>query len=107
MDLFDKCYEYNDPPIARAHGLYPYFSVIDETFGTEVMIDGKRVIMAGSNNYMGLSSDPRVKEAAIEAIKKFGASCSGSRLLNGTLSLHHELEQRARVVFEERSCCGI
>lgn len=93
-DVFDKAYAYNDPPIARAHGIYPYFSVIDETFGSEVLIDGKRVIMAGSNNYMGLSSDPRVKEAAIEAIKKFGSSCSGSRLLNGTLSLHHELEEK-------------
>ncbi len=94
MDLFDKCHAYNDPPLARSHNIYPYFSVIDETFGTEVMIDGKRVIMAGSNNYMGLSSDPRVKEAAIAAVKKFGSTCSGSRLLNGTLSLHHELEQR-------------
>jgi len=59
-----------------------------------VLIDGKRVIMAGSNNYMGLSSDPRVKEAAIAATKRFGSTCSGSRLLNGTLSLHAELEEK-------------
>lgn len=94
MDIFDKAHAYNDPPLARAHNIYPYFSVIEETFGTEVKIDGKRVIMAGSNNYMGLSSDPRVKEAAIAATNKYGSTCSGSRLLNGTLSLHAELEEK-------------
>src|ERR687892_132315 len=87
-DIFDKCTTWKDLKIAKATGLYPYFRPI------EVEIEGRRVVMVGSNNYLGLASDPRVKEAAIEAIRKFGSTCSGSRLLNGTLALHEELEHR-------------
>lgn len=94
MDIFDKCFQYNDSDLVRAAGLYPYFHTIAENYGAEVTIDGRRVLMAGSNNYLGLTTDPRVKEAAIEAVRRFGTSCSGSRLLNGTLALHEELEQR-------------
>lgn len=94
-DLFDKCYAWKDYKIAKATGLYPYFRAIEASHGaTEVDIDGKRVVMAGSNNYLGLSADPRVKEAAIDAVRRFGTTCSGSRLLNGTLKLHEELENR-------------
>ncbi|XXF81386.1 aminotransferase class I/II-fold pyridoxal phosphate-dependent enzyme [Myxococcaceae bacterium GXIMD 01537] len=94
-DVFDKCRSWKDYRIAKATGLYPYFRAIEASHGaTEVEIEGRRVIMVGSNNYLGLSADPRVKEAAIKAVEKFGTTCSGSRLLNGTLSLHEELESR-------------
>jgi 8-amino-7-oxononanoate synthase len=75
-------------------GLYPYFRAISSGQDTEVTIRGQRLIMIGSNNYLGLVSDPRVKEAAIAALRKFGTGCSGSRFLNGTLELHEELEAR-------------
>jgi 8-amino-7-oxononanoate synthase len=94
-DVFEKCRSWKDYRIARATGLYPYFRAIEESYGaTEVRIEGRRVIMVGSNNYLGLSADPRVKEAAIKATERYGTTCSGSRLLNGTLVLHEELEQR-------------
>lgn len=94
-DIFDKCTSWKDYKIAKATGLYPYFRPIDVSHaGTEVEIEGRRVLMVGSNNYLGLAGDPRVKEAAINAIKKFGSTCSGSRLLNGTLAMHDELEAK-------------
>ena len=94
-DVFDKCTNWKDYKIAKATGLYPYFRPIESSYaGTEVEMDGRRIIMVGSNNYLGLAGDPRVQEAAIEATRKFGTTCSGSRLLNGTLSLHEELEAR-------------
>jgi 8-amino-7-oxononanoate synthase len=94
-DVFDKCPAFKDDKIAKAAGLYPYFRPIEASHGsTEVDIEGRRVIMVGSNNYLGLAGDPRVKEAALEAIRRFGTTCSGSRLLNGTLTLHEELETR-------------
>lgn len=94
-DVFDKCSAFKDDKIAKATGLYPYFRPIEASHAsTEVDIEGRRVIMVGSNNYLGLAGDPRVKEAAIEAIRRFGSTCSGSRLLNGTLTLHEELEAR-------------
>ncbi|HET9158782.1 MAG TPA: pyridoxal phosphate-dependent aminotransferase family protein [Myxococcaceae bacterium] len=94
-DVFDKCPAFKDDKIAKAAGLYPYFRPIEASHGsTEVDIEGRRVIMVGSNNYLGLAGDPRVKEAALEAIRLFGTTCSGSRLLNGTLTLHEELESR-------------
>ncbi len=94
-DVFDKAYAWKDYKIAKATGLYPYFRPIEASYNsTEVEMDGRRVIMCGSNNYLGLAQDGRVKEAALNALKKFGTTCSGSRLVNGTLSLHDELEQR-------------
>ena len=93
-DLFEKCFSWQDAQNARDAGLYPYFQPIEETAGTEVTLGGKRLVMIGSNSYLGLTTDPRVKEAAIEAVKKFGSSCSGSRFLNGTLKLHEELEAK-------------
>jgi 8-amino-7-oxononanoate synthase len=92
--LFNKCYNYERAKIAMQQGVYPYFHVIEENNGPEVMIGGQRVIMTGSNNYLGLSTDPRVKKAALEATERYGTTCSGSRYLNGTLSLHVELEEK-------------
>jgi len=80
--------------MAQAAGLYPYFLPLEDTEGTEVTIGGRRVLMIGSNNYLGLTTDPRVRQAAIEATKRYGTSCTGSRFLNGTLALHQELERR-------------
>jgi 8-amino-7-oxononanoate synthase len=94
-DVFDKCAAWKDYKIAKATGLYPYFRPIEASHGsTEVDIDGRRVIMVGSNNYLGLAGDPRVKEAALNAVRRFGTTCSGSRLLNGTLAMHEELETK-------------
>ena len=94
-DIFEKVEKWKDYRIAQATGLYPYYRAIEASHGaTEVTIEGRRMIMVGSNNYLGLSADPRVKEAAKRAIDTFGSTCSGSRLLNGTTSLHQELEER-------------
>ena len=94
MDLFDKCHDFTAAKEAMAAGLYPYFIPLSETEGTEVVINGKRLIMIGSNNYLGLTTHPRVREAAIEAVRKYGTSCTGSRFLNGNLDMHKELEER-------------
>src|SRR5690606_40378741 len=94
-DVFDKCVNWKDYKIAKTTGLYPYFRAIEASHGgTEVDYEGRRVLMVGSNNYLGLKDDPRVKEAALEATRRFGTTCSGSRLLNGTLAMHEELEAR-------------
>jgi 8-amino-7-oxononanoate synthase len=94
MSLFEKCFEYTRADEVKKAGLYPYFRAIEENEGPVVRIGGKEVIMAGSNNYLGLTADPRVKEAAKQAIDKYGTGCSGSRYLTGTLDLHIELEER-------------
>jgi len=79
---------------AKAEGIYPYFRPIESDQDTEVIINGKKVLMFGSNAYLGLTNHPKVKEAAIEATKKYGTGCAGSRFLNGTLDLHIQLEKR-------------
>lgn len=94
MDLFDKCKSFTRAREAMAAGYYPYFQPIESGAANEVVIKGKKVIMIGSNNYMGLTQDPRVKEAAIKAVQKYGSGCTGSRYLNGTLDIHVELEER-------------
>ncbi|MGQ9667936.1 MAG: aminotransferase class I/II-fold pyridoxal phosphate-dependent enzyme, partial [Anaerolineae bacterium] len=94
MDLFQKCYEFTIAKEAMREGYYPYFIPLDDTEGTEVTIGGRRLIMIGSNNYLGLTTHPKVRQAAIDAIKRYGTSCTGSRFLNGTLQLHIELEQK-------------
>ncbi len=93
MDLFEKCCNYTAAKDAKATGIYPYFIALNENEGTEVVYQGKRLIMCGSNNYLGLTTHPKVREAAIEAIKRYGTSCTGSRFLNGTLALHEQLER--------------
>jgi len=93
VDLFDKCYNFTEAKIAIAAGYYPYFLPLTGNEGTEAVFKGKRLIMCGSNNYLGLTVDPRVRQAAIEAIEKFGSSCTGSRFLNGNLEFHEQLER--------------
>ncbi|NLV73815.1 MAG: pyridoxal phosphate-dependent aminotransferase family protein [Chloroflexi bacterium] len=92
MDIFAKCYAPSRADEARTKGFYPYFIPLEDTEGTEVVINGKRLIMIGSNNYLGLTTHPKVREAAIDAIKRYGPSCTGSRFLNGNLELHNQLE---------------
>ncbi len=94
MDLFKKCSEIEKVRMAKENHVYPYFSQLTSGQDTEVKINGKRTIMIGSNNYLGLTSDPRVIEAGVQALKKYGSGCSGSRFLNGTLDLHVELEEK-------------
>lgn len=94
MDLFQKCYDFTRADEVKKSGLYPYFRPIEENEGPVVAIEGKKMIMAGSNNYLGLTAHPKVKEAAIKAVEKYGTGCSGSRYLTGTLDLHIELEKR-------------
>ncbi|MDD6210694.1 MAG: pyridoxal phosphate-dependent aminotransferase family protein [Bacteroidales bacterium] len=92
--LQEKLSKYDVPQKAKAAGIYPYFRVIESDQDTEVIINGKKVLMFGSNAYLGLTNHPKIKEAAIQAIKKYGTGCAGSRFLNGTLDLHIELEKR-------------
>jgi 8-amino-7-oxononanoate synthase len=93
MDIFKKCYKWKDWKMAQKFGYYPYFTPIESEADAVVYIDGRRKIMLGSNNYMGLTNHPEVKQAAIEAVKKYGSGCTGSRFLNGTLDIHVELEE--------------
>ena len=94
MDLFAKCGAFVAAKQAKEMGYYPYFKPVSTAEDTEVIIEGRRVLMLGSNNYLGLTTHPKVKQAAVDAIKKYGTSSCGSRFLNGTLDLHHELEHR-------------
>lgn len=94
MDLFQKCFEFTTAKEAIAAGIYPYFHYLETMQDTEVIMEGHPLIMIGSNNYQGLTSDIRVIEAAKEALLKYGTGCSGSRFLNGTLKLHLELEEK-------------
>ncbi|HTR44665.1 MAG TPA: pyridoxal phosphate-dependent aminotransferase family protein [Thermodesulfovibrionales bacterium] len=93
-DIFEKCAKFTRAKELIAVGLYPYFRVIESAQDPEVVIDGKRMIMVGSNNYLGLTNHPKVKEAALNAVKKYGSGCAGSRFLNGTLTIHVELEEK-------------
>ncbi len=93
MDIFKKCIEYRSAKDVMEKGIYPYFLALAENEGTEVVFNGKRMIMCGSNNYLGLTTHPKVKEAAIKAVERFGTSCTGSRFLNGTLELHEQVEK--------------
>ena len=103
-DLFQKCRNYTRHKEAEANGLYPYFKAIESGADAEVMIKGKKMIMIGSNNYLGLTTHPKVKEAAAAAIQKYGSGCTGSRFLNGTLDIHEELEHRlAKFIRKERA----
>ena len=92
MDLFEKCYQYSIVKEARESGIYPYFIPLDENEGTEVIYNGRNVIMCGSNNYLGLTTHPKVRQAALDATERYGTSCTGSRFLNGNMTLHEKLE---------------
>jgi 8-amino-7-oxononanoate synthase len=103
MDIFEKCANFTDAKEAIAAGIYPYFHALESGQDTEVIIEGRKTIMIGSNNYLGLTSHPRVKKATIEAVEKFGSGCSGSRFLNGTLTLHLELEKQLAAFLHKES----
>jgi 8-amino-7-oxononanoate synthase len=93
-DLFDKVHGFDRAKEAIAAGVYPYFRALSDTEGAIAMFEGKEVVMIGSNNYLGLTTDPRVRQAAIDAVERYGTSVTGSRFLNGTLELHLELDRR-------------
>lgn len=95
MNLLEKkLARYDIPQKAKAAGIYPYFRAISSEQDCEVVINGKKILMFGSNSYLGLTNHPKVKEAAIEATRKYGTGCAGSRFLNGTLDIHEELERK-------------
>jgi len=93
LTIFDKVKDFKSASQLRALGVYPYFRVISSAQDTEVLIDGKPVLMLGSNSYLGLTNHPKIKEATKAAVEKYGTGCAGSRFLNGTLDIHIELEQ--------------
>ena len=103
MDLFEKCEKYTTAKEAIEAGIYPYFHEISTYQDCVVTLEGRRTIMLGSNNYMGLTCDARVINAAVEAVKKYGSGCSGSRFLNGTLVLHNLLEKELAAFLNKES----
>ncbi len=96
MDLFDKCRAFTTPDDYKKRGLYPYFHCLESRQDKEVIMEGKRKIMLGSNNYLGLTACNEVVQAALEGIRKYGTGCSGSRYMNGTLDVHVELENELK-----------
>src|SRR5947207_375492 len=92
LSLFDKVRQYKDAARVRALGLYPYFRTISSAQDSEVVINGRKVLMLGSNSYLGLTNHPKIKQAAKAAVEKYGTGCAGSRFLHGSLDLHLELE---------------
>ena len=105
MDLFKKCEDYSVARDLREKGIYPYFHALESRQDVEVIMEGKRRIMLGSNNYLGLTTCPEVLDAALEALKQYGTGCSGSRFLNGTLKLHLELEAELSDFLHKEACC--
>ena len=93
MDIFKKCGEFSTVKEAREAGTYPYFIPLDRNEGTEVVYEGRRIIMCGSNNYLGLTTHPKVRQAAKDAIDLYGTSCTGSRFLNGNMTIIEQLER--------------
>lgn len=103
-DIFNKAFNFTKAEEVKEMGLYPYFKPLEATDGTVVEIEGRRVIMAGSNNYLGLTNDQRTIKAAQEALTKYGTGCTGSRYLNGTLDSHLELEEKLATFMGKESC---
>ncbi|MCG8372365.1 MAG: aminotransferase class I/II-fold pyridoxal phosphate-dependent enzyme [Balneolales bacterium] len=104
QDIFSKAYNFTKADEVKEAGLYPYFKPLEATDGTIVEIEGHEVIMAGSNNYLGLTNDPRTIEAAQAALTKYGTGCTGSRYLNGTLDIHLELEDKLAEYMGKEGC---
>jgi 8-amino-7-oxononanoate synthase len=102
-DVFEKCYQFLAADNARSMGMYPFFRPLDLNDGPEAVIDGRRVVMFGSNNYLGLTTHPKVREAAKAAIDRFGTSMTGSRLVNGSMKLHNEFEEKLAAFFGKES----
>ena len=105
MDIFNKCYNYTLANDLRAKGIYPYFHALETRQDAEVVMEGKRRIMLGSNNYLGLTVCPEVQAAGLKALEQYGTGCSGSRFLNGTLKLHLELESELAKFLHKEACC--
>jgi len=103
LDLFEKCRKYTAAKEVMAAGFYPYFRVVESEQNPEVIVEGRKMIMLGSNNYLGLTSHPKVKEAAVAAVKKYGSGCAGSRFLNGTLDIHVKLEEKLAAFFRKEN----
>jgi len=103
-DIFKKCVDFTLADEVKALGVYPFFRPIDDSEGPVVSFEGRKFVMAGSNNYLGLTNDPSVKQASIDAINKYGTSCSGSRYMTGTVRLHIELEEQLAEFFEKERC---
>jgi len=103
QDVFGKCYQFTAADNARRAGLYPFFRPLDFNDGPEAVLDGRRVLMFGSNNYLGLTTHPKVREAAKAAIDRFGTSMTGSRLVNGSMKLHNEFEAKLAAFFGKES----
>ena len=103
-DIFGKCFEPQKQDELRAAGIYPYFRALESRQDVEVIMEGKRRIMLGSNNYLGLTVQPEIVEAGIKALEKYGTGCSGSRFLNGTLSMHYELEDEIKKFLRKEDC---
>jgi len=93
-DIFDKCFRFQIVRELQRRGVYPFFRMIESAQDPEVTMNNRKMIMVGSNNYLGLTNHPKVKEAAVEAIRKYGTGCAGSRFLNGTLDIHVKLEEK-------------
>jgi len=104
LSLFDKCRRFTRAAEVKAAGFYPYFQPIARACGAHVEINGRELIMIGSNNYLGLTDHPKVREAAHAAIDRYGSGCTGSRFLNGTLDLHEQLEERLAVFLQKPAC---
>jgi 8-amino-7-oxononanoate synthase len=103
MSLFDKCYGFTMAREAEAAGIYPYFRAITESYDTDVVVGGKRKVMVGSNNYLGLTHHPKVLAASEAAMRRYGSGCTGSRFLNGTLDLHERLEAELAAFLNQES----
>jgi 8-amino-7-oxononanoate synthase len=101
MDIFKKCHEFTRAEEAKQSGLYPYFTEIEHVEGNYVWVNGKKILMVGSNNYLGLFDNQDVKESVIQAVQKYGSSTCGSRFLNGTYSLHVEVENKLAEFMEK------
>src|SRR5450759_1369534 len=93
MDILEAAYSYRESELAKAAGIYPFFRVLSSSEGPVVTVEGRRVVMLGSNNYLGLTHHPEVLKAAHDALDRYGTSCTGSRFLNGNLDLHGTLER--------------
>ncbi len=102
--IFEKCRKFTTADEVKAAGVYTYFRKIESGQDPVVMMDGREMVMLGSNNYLGLTSHPKIKEAAIAAVRKYGAGCAGSRLLNGTLDIHVRLEERLAQFMKKPAC---
>ncbi len=98
MDLFERCRRFTTAKDIMEAGLYSYFRTIESPQESEVFVAGRKMIMIGSNNYLGLTAHAKVKQAAADAVMKYGTGCAGSRFLNGTLAIHEELEEAIRNV---------